>query len=148
HGHAEQISVMVVGGSERVVMVDPAGSSTDHRVQQHGGVRDGACNAPTHREAGARRDAARSRNQSAGRLHPDHTHAAAGMRIEPPPSLPGATGIIPAATAAAAPPLDPPTPRVRSHGLRTGPVAFGSVYPCSPNSGVAVFPRLTLPAAS
>ena len=32
----------------------------------------------------------------------------AGIRIEPPPSLPCATGTIPAATAAAAPPLDPP----------------------------------------
>ena len=43
------------------------------------------------------------------------------MRIEPPPSLPCATGTMPAATAAAAPPEEPPGVRSRSHGLRVGP---------------------------
>ena len=42
------------------------------------------------------------------------------MRIDPPPSEPTATGARPAATAAAAPPLDPPAPVVRSHGFRAG----------------------------
>src|SRR3954464_4060680 len=42
----------------------------------------------------------------------------AGMRIEPPPSVPNAIEVIPAATDAAAPPLDPPGVRPRSHGLR------------------------------
>jgi len=32
----------------------------------------------------------------------------AGIRIEPPPSVPWASGRMPAATAAAEPPLDPP----------------------------------------
>src|SRR3990172_10728170 len=41
----------------------------------------------------------------------------AGMRIEPPPSLPSAMGPNPAATAAAAPPLDPPAMRAGSHGF-------------------------------
>ena len=43
------------------------------------------------------------------------------MRIDPPPSLPWASGNMPAATAAAAPPLDPPGVRVGSHGLRVIP---------------------------
>ena len=38
----------------------------------------------------------------------------AGLRSEPPMSLPSASGTIPLARAAAAPPLDPPADRVRS----------------------------------
>ncbi len=38
----------------------------------------------------------------------------AGLRREPPMSLPSARGTIPLASAAAAPPLDPPADRVRS----------------------------------
>ena len=47
-------------------------------------------------------------------------HNDAGMRIEPPVSLPMAIGTMPAATAAADPPLDPPGIRLRSHGLEAG----------------------------
>ena len=49
---------------------------------------------------------------------PTTPHHAAGSRIEPPMSLAWATGTNPAATAAAAPPLDPAVERVVSHGLR------------------------------
>ena len=45
---------------------------------------------------------------------PKTPHSAAGIRIEPAPSEPCATGPIPAATAAAAPPLEPPGVRRRS----------------------------------
>ena len=41
-------------------------------------------------------------------LRPTRPHALDGTRIEPPMSLPCATATMPAATAAAAPPLDPP----------------------------------------
>src|SRR6266852_9203337 len=51
----------------------------------------------------------------------------AGMRIEPPPSLPWASGARPAATAAAAPPLEPPGVRDVSHGLRQSPFSSDSV---------------------
>ena len=54
-------------------------------------------------------------------LRPTRPQAAAGIRIEPPPSLAWASGTIPAATAAAEPPLDPPGERSRSHGFRAGP---------------------------
>ncbi len=53
-------------------------------------------------------------------LSPTRPHALAGMRMDPPPSLPWAAGARPAATAAAAPPLDPPADRARSHGVRAG----------------------------
>ena len=41
-------------------------------------------------------------------LSPTRPHSLAGTRIEPPPSLACATGTIPAATAAADPPDEPP----------------------------------------
>ena len=44
-----------------------------------------------------------------------------GVRIDPPPSAPWAKGTMPAATAAAEPPLEPATPRAMSHGLRVAP---------------------------
>ena len=45
----------------------------------------------------------------------------AGIRIEPPPSLAWAIATMPAATAAAEPPLDPPVECSVLHGLRLAP---------------------------
>src|SRR5579864_4611606 len=72
----------------------------------------------------------------------------AGIRIEPPVSVPVANGTIPAATAAADPPLDPPGMRSRSHGLWIAPkCGLFDVAPyassCSP-----VLPTSTAPASS
>jgi hypothetical protein len=50
-------------------------------------------------------------------------HIDAGIRIEPPVSLPRATGTTPAATAAPDPPLEPPVIRPGSHGLAVAPQA-------------------------
>src|SRR5262245_20390670 len=52
---------------------------------------------------------------------PTSPHSLAGMRIDPPPSLAVATGTMPAATAAAEPPLDPPVEWATFHGFRLGP---------------------------
>ena len=60
-------------------------------------------------------------------LNPTIPQQLAGMRMDPPPSLPSASGTSRAATAAAAPPLDPPALRVRSHGVRAGPTRSLSV---------------------
>src|ERR1700684_1136455 len=49
-------------------------------------------------------------------LIPNSPHTLAGIRIEPPPSLPWAAGARPAGTAAGAPPLDPPAGGGRSPG--------------------------------
>ncbi len=54
-------------------------------------------------------------------LRPTSPQQDAGIRIEPPMSLPWATGTIPAATAAADPPLDPPGEWVSDHGLWAAP---------------------------
>src|SRR5580700_375701 len=58
---------------------------------------------------------------------PNRPQHEAGMRIEPPPSVPCAIGSMPAATAAAAPPLEPPALYARFQGLRVGPNSRGSV---------------------
>jgi hypothetical protein len=60
-------------------------------------------------------------------LMPNSPLMLAGMRIDPPPSLACAKGSIPAATATAAPPLEPPASRPRSHGQRAGPASGLSV---------------------
>ena len=53
-------------------------------------------------------------------LSPTRPLTLPGMRSEPPPSEPCASGSSPAATAAPAPPLLPPAERDRSQGLRVG----------------------------
>src|SRR5262249_17578909 len=54
-------------------------------------------------------------------FRPTSPHALAGIRIDPPPSLACATGTMPAATAAADPPLEPPGDRLGSQGFRGAP---------------------------
>ena len=71
----------------------------------------------------------------------------AGIRIEPPPSVAWAIGTRPAATAAAAPPLEPPGVRSVFHGLRVAPLRSDSVNATVPNSGVFVLPTITKPAS-
>ena len=70
----------------------------------------------------------------------------AGLRSEPPMSEPSASGTIPAASAHAAPPLDPPALRVGSTGLRVVPKTVLNVWLPAANSGTFVFPIGTAPA--
>ena len=55
---------------------------------------------------------------------------------------------MPAATAAALPPLEPPGTRVRSHGLSTGPKAEFSFEEPIANSSWLVLPSSGAPAAA
>src|SRR3954454_5385469 len=71
-------------------------------------------------------------------LMPDIPHTAEGMRIDPPPSLPVASGTMPEAIAAADPPDEPPGDRSVFHGLRVGPNVGLVVSPWNPTSGVVV----------
>ena len=59
----------------------------------------------------------------------------AGIRIDPPASLPLAIETIPLATAPALPPEDPPVLRLGSQGLPAGPNNLESVIFLVPNSG-------------
>src|SRR4029077_10441541 len=79
-------------------------------------------------------------------LNPTTPHQAAGWRIDPARSLPPASGPRPAATAAAAPPLDPPAERSGAHGLAVAPNSRLSVNGLHPNSGVFVLPSKIAPA--
>jgi hypothetical protein len=54
-------------------------------------------------------------------LSPTSPQQEAGMRVEPPASLAWAIASMPAATAAALPPDEPPGMSAGSHGLRVGP---------------------------
>src|SRR5262249_53877921 len=78
---------------------------------------------------------------------PNRPVNAHGMRIDPPPSVPTVSGPIPAATAAALPPHDPPRVSFGFHGLRVMPVRGLSVTPFQPNSGVVVLPTSTAPCS-
>ena len=78
----------------------------------------------------------------------DRPQHADGMRSEPPPSEPVASGTIAAAMAAALPPEEPPGVCSRFHGLNVAPKAGFSVSPFHPSSGVLVLPTTTQPAAT
>ena len=69
------------------------------------------------------------------------------MRIEPPPSVPSASGPSPAASAAAAPALEPPGVCARLQGLRVTPVSGLSPNAFQPNSGSVVLPSSTAPCS-
>src|SRR5262245_48324707 len=71
----------------------------------------------------------------------------AGFRMDPPPSVPRASGPRPAATAAPAPPEEPPGVRSRFHGLRVRPKTRLSVMPTQPSVGVLVLPSTIAPAS-
>ena len=114
----------------------------DHVVQERGiqhGPRDGADLV----ERGGERDRAVAADAAVGGLDADRAGDAAGWRIEPPVSLPSASGASNAATAAAEPPPDRPGMRSRSHGLRVGPYAECSVDEPIANSSMFVLPSGT-----
>src|SRR5262245_48112456 len=72
---------------------------------------------------------------------------AAGLRIEPPVSVPVAPGHRNAATAAPDPPLEPPGERSSAHGLRVGPYHGLLVVEPAANSCVLHLPIGTAPAS-
>jgi hypothetical protein len=80
-------------------------------------------------------------------LRPNRPLSAAGWRMDPPPSVACAIGTMPEATAAAAPPLDPPADSRESRGLTVAPWARVSVVKLSPSSAELVLPKMTRPAA-
>ncbi len=98
-------------------------------------------------ESAPHRDGGQVGTRPAVGLWPTMPLHVAGIRIEPPPSVPTASGPSPAASAAAAPPLLPPGLRSRFHGFRVMPVSGLSVTNLWPSSGVVVFPRITAPCS-
>ena len=78
-------------------------------------------------------------------LRPTRPLQAAGMRIDPPPSLACAIGTTPAATNAPEPDEDAPAVWSGFHGLRTGPIRGCSADALKPNSDICVLPSGTRP---
>src|SRR6476469_3635465 len=70
----------------------------------------------------------------------------AGIRIEPPPSVPRCSAPAPVAAQTAAPPLEPPGVIASFQGLTVTPESGESVTAFQPSSGVVVRPRNTAPA--
>src|SRR5919197_5093348 len=80
-------------------------------------------------------------------LSPTTPQKAEGTRIEPPVSLPSASGASPAASATADPPLDPPEIRFGDQGFRGVPMrGLTDVMPQA-NSCVEVLPTRIPPAS-
>src|ERR1700683_1959818 len=77
---------------------------------------------------------------------PERPQQAEGMRMDPPPSEPVASGTMPAARAAAAPPEDPPAPWAGVKGVAGGANSALVVLPVQANSGRLVLPTTTQPA--
>src|SRR5579884_814746 len=71
----------------------------------------------------------------------------AGLRSDPPMSLPSAIGSMPQASATAAPPLLPPHVFDTSQGFLVEPNTRLNVCEPAPNSGVLVLPIVIAPAA-
>jgi hypothetical protein len=124
-----------------------AGLVAGHDVEQRRSVAHRARDRPGGAEAERARHPRSRGNAPARGLDAEEAAAQDGIRIEPPPSLPWASGARPAATAAAAPPLEPPGVRDLSHGLRQSPFSSDSVIAIVPNSGVFVLPITTNPAS-
>ena len=80
-------------------------------------------------------------------LSPTNPLQAAGMRIEPPPSLACAIGTTPEATNAPEPDDDAPAVQSVSHGLRTAPMRGCSAEALKPNSDSWVLPSAIRPVA-
>ncbi len=72
----------------------------------------------------------------------------AGMRIDPPVSLPIVPNASPATSAAPLPPLEPPGMRSGAHGFRVGPKCGLFVVTPKAHSWRFVLPTFTAPAAN
>ena len=79
-------------------------------------------------------------------FNPTTPQKADGWRIDPPVSLPRAQGTIPAATAAAEPPDEPPGTVFKFHGFFVFLNADVSVEPPIANSSIFNFPRFIKPS--
>src|SRR5262249_21292624 len=77
---------------------------------------------------------------------PTTPQAAAGIRIDPPVSVPTEASAIPAETLTADPPLEPPGERDSSYGFRTLPNAEFSLVVPNANSSRFVLPMKIAPA--
>src|SRR5271167_3611876 len=96
---------------------------------------------------GIRLSSGSSGNRPRDGLRPTIPLQAAGIRIEPPPSLAWAIGTAPAATNAPEPDDDAPAVCSVFHGLRTGLSRGCSAEALKPYSDIRVLPNDVIPVA-
>ena len=120
------------GGGSYFSPTSPPCTASSTRAQSRT-VRTSANSTPIPLSASAKAGASETRPRLG--LSPTRPVSAAGTRIEPPPSLPCATGSAREATSAAAPPEDPPVDMLGSQGLWAGPNRRGSVVVAKAISG-------------
>ena len=102
---------------------------------------------PTVSSVGARAKAPmRSTAPCVGRT-PTTPQTLAGKRIEPPVSVPTPATVMPAATAEAVPPDEPPAEKSPFQGLRMSPKVSLRPVMSAANSAILFLPRNTAPAA-
>src|SRR3989454_1898307 len=107
-GSGPAIALSNSAASATVRAIGPCTLSEDHAASRgHAGTRPAAVRSPT------------------------TLQKAAGLRSEPPVSLPSAIGTMPHASATAAPPLEPPHVFVRSYGLRSEEHTSELQSPCN-----------------
>src|SRR3954454_18519832 len=80
-------------------------------------------------------------------FRPEMPQKLAGMRIEPPVSVPSASATAPVASATAEPPLLPPGTRSGSYGFRHGGKCALTLVMPHANSCVSVLPTTIAPAS-
>ncbi|MNT25673.1 hypothetical protein D3C72_1612030 [compost metagenome] len=103
---------------------------------------------PTWSQVGARGNTPRVDNVPSVGLYPTTPHSAAGIRTEPPVSVPTPAMMAPCAIAAAAPPLDPPGMRAWSSGFSVSPNLALAVVTPHANSWVVVLPMMIAPRST
>jgi hypothetical protein len=124
-----------------------ARKTSSDRVEIGGGVPDGSRIAEG-KSATMPDIASRTGCQPAARrLQPNDSATRRGNSNRSAASVASATGTIRAATAAAAPPLEPPGVTPCRHGLNVAPESFGSVESDQPFSGALDLPTRRKPAA-
>ncbi len=123
-----------------------AGHRSPHDLEEQRRVGDARRERALGRQLEPRRRGVAADNPAVG-FSPTRPQKAAGIRIDPPPSVPVASGARPAASAAPLPPLEPPGDHSMAQGLPVSPKSRFEVKPSNANSGRFVLPTTIAPAA-
>ena len=110
-----------------------------HGVEQQREIVDSARHGTVGRQRAIDLGDRRARHRPMLGRMPTMPQKLAGLRSDPPKSLPCASHAMPVASATAAPPDEPAADRASRHGLRVAPNTSLNVLAPAPNSGVFDF---------
>ena len=117
-GGGSRLRARLLGGKRGAVRRIRAAHHLEQQARVGDGARQRADHLEVEQQAGQH---VLARHRAEEGFSPTSPVCEAGRRIEPPPSCPIASGAMPAATAATAPPLEPPGVSARFQGLRVAP---------------------------